>query len=158
MQETRVRPLGKEMSTHSSVLAWRIPWTEEPGGLQSLGLQRVQYDWATLSFISSGVISPLFPSRILDIYLPGGLSFGILSFCFFILFMGFLRQKYWSDCHSLLQSIMFCQNIALWPICFGWPCMVWLVVSLSYKRLTCFINGELGPVTCPSSLWLRGRV
>ena len=44
MQETRVRPLGqedplqKEMATHSSILAWRIPWTEEPGGLQSMGL------------------------------------------------------------------------------------------------------------------------
>ena len=43
MQETWVRPLGREdplekgMATHSSVLAWRIPWTEEPGGLQSMG-------------------------------------------------------------------------------------------------------------------------
>ena len=35
------RPPEKEMATHSSVLAWRIPWTEEPGGLQSIGLQRV---------------------------------------------------------------------------------------------------------------------
>ena len=34
-------PLEKEMATHSSILAWRIPWTEEPGGLQSMGLQRV---------------------------------------------------------------------------------------------------------------------
>ena len=34
-------PLEEEMATHSSVLAWRIPWTEEPGGLQSIGLQRV---------------------------------------------------------------------------------------------------------------------
>ena len=34
-------PLGKGMVTHSSILAWRIPWTEEPGGLQSMGLQRV---------------------------------------------------------------------------------------------------------------------
>ena len=45
MQETRVTPLGgedppkKEMATHSSILAWKIPWTEEPGGLQSMGLQ-----------------------------------------------------------------------------------------------------------------------
>ena len=45
MQETRVRSLGwedpleKEMATHSSTLAWRIPWTEEPGGLQSTGSQ-----------------------------------------------------------------------------------------------------------------------
>ena len=37
-------PLEEGMATHSSVLAWRIPWTEEPGGLQSTGLQRVGYD------------------------------------------------------------------------------------------------------------------
>ena len=47
----REDPLEKEMATHSSILAWRIPWTEEPGGLQSTGLQRVGHDWATsLSF------------------------------------------------------------------------------------------------------------
>ena len=50
MQETRVQSLGQEdtlekgMAIHSSSLAWRIPWTEEPGGLQSLGLQRVRHD------------------------------------------------------------------------------------------------------------------
>ena len=53
MQETWVRslcwedPLEKEMVTHSSILAWRIPWTEEPGRLQSTGSQRVGHDWAT---------------------------------------------------------------------------------------------------------------
>ena len=41
-------PLEKEMGMHSSILAWRIPWTEEPGGLQSMGLQRIGHDWATL--------------------------------------------------------------------------------------------------------------
>jgi len=46
MQETRVQSLGwedpleKEVATHSSILAWKIPWTEEPCGLQSMGLQR----------------------------------------------------------------------------------------------------------------------
>ena len=40
-------PLEKEMATHSSTLAWRIPWMEEPGGLQSMGLQRLRHDWAT---------------------------------------------------------------------------------------------------------------
>ena len=40
-------PLEKEMATHSSILAWRIPRTEEPGGLQSIGLQRVGHDWVT---------------------------------------------------------------------------------------------------------------
>ena len=50
MQETWVQspgqedPLEKEMATHSSILAWEIPWTEEPGGLKSMGLQRVRHD------------------------------------------------------------------------------------------------------------------
>ena len=50
MQETQVQslsqedPLEKEMSIHSSILAWRIPQTEEPGGLQFMGLQRVGHD------------------------------------------------------------------------------------------------------------------
>ena len=50
MWETRVRsldqedPLEKEMATHSSILAWKIPWTEEPGRLQFMGLQRVRHD------------------------------------------------------------------------------------------------------------------
>ena len=50
MQETHVRSLGledpleKEMATHFSILAWRIPWTEDPGGLQSMGSQRVRHD------------------------------------------------------------------------------------------------------------------
>ena len=35
------------MATHSNILAWRIPWTEEPGGLQSMGSQRVGHDWTT---------------------------------------------------------------------------------------------------------------
>ena len=37
-------PLEKEMATQSGILAWRIPWTEEPGGLQSMGLQRVRHN------------------------------------------------------------------------------------------------------------------
>ena len=37
-------PLEKEMASHSSILAWEIPWTEEPGGLQSMGSQRVRHD------------------------------------------------------------------------------------------------------------------
>ena len=40
----REDPLEKEIATHSSILAWRIPWTEEPGGLQSMGLQRARHN------------------------------------------------------------------------------------------------------------------
>ena len=53
MQETRVQSLGqedplkKEMATHSSILAWKIPWTEEPGRLQAMGLQIVGQDLMT---------------------------------------------------------------------------------------------------------------
>ena len=56
MQETWVRSLGredpleKEIATHSRTLAWKIPWIEEPGRLQSMGLRRVRHDWATSLF------------------------------------------------------------------------------------------------------------
>ena len=57
MQETRVwslgrkDPLEKGMANHSSIIAWRIPWTEEPDGLQSVGLQRFRHDWVTNTHI-----------------------------------------------------------------------------------------------------------
>ena len=53
MQEMQIpsldweNPLEKELATYSSILAWEITWTEEPGGLQSMGLQRVRHDLAT---------------------------------------------------------------------------------------------------------------
>ena len=56
VQERRVQSLGEEdqlekgMATHSSILAWRIPWTEEPGGLQSMGSCRIRHDWMTNTF------------------------------------------------------------------------------------------------------------
>ena len=59
MRETWVQSLGqedpleKEMATHSSILAWRIPWTEEPGGLQSTGSQRVGHGWVTSLSLSN---------------------------------------------------------------------------------------------------------
>ena len=56
MQETQVRSLGwedpleKEMTIHSSIIAWRIPWTEDPGRLQSMGSQKVRHDCVTSTF------------------------------------------------------------------------------------------------------------
>ena len=55
VQETRVQPLDwedpleKDMATHSSILAWKISWTEEPGGVQSLGSQKVRHERLTLT-------------------------------------------------------------------------------------------------------------
>ena len=68
MQETGVPslsweyPLGEEMATHSSILAWRIPWTEEPGRLQSTGSQRVRQNWATER--ASTLVSIAFPKGV----------------------------------------------------------------------------------------------
>ena len=71
MQETWVQSLGqedlleKEMATHSHILAWKIPWMEEPGRLQSIGSQRFRHDWVTslrftaLPKFSAAVICPL---------------------------------------------------------------------------------------------------
>ena len=61
--ETWFRSLGwedtleKGTATHSSILAWRIPWTEEPGGLQSIGSQRVRHEWATFTFTCLHIVS-----------------------------------------------------------------------------------------------------
>ena len=65
MWETWVRSLGqedpleKEMATHSSILAWRISWMEEPGGLQSAGLQKVGHDLATSLLLGRKVMTNL---------------------------------------------------------------------------------------------------
>ena len=81
MQETWVRsqgwedPLEKEMATHSSILAWRIPWMEEPGGLQSMGSQ----SWTRLSDL---------PHSLIDKYDPVAIYFVVwgLSLCTFSVF------------------------------------------------------------------------
>ena len=59
MHETQFPSLGhedtleKRMTTHSSIFAWRISWTEEPGKLESMGSQRIGYNWATNTFIET---------------------------------------------------------------------------------------------------------
>ena len=77
MQETQVRSLGwedpleKEVATHSSILAWRIPWMEEPGGLQFTGSQRVGHDWATSLSLSLSAIRVMSSSYLrLLLFLP----------------------------------------------------------------------------------------
>ena len=63
IQETQVQslsredPLEKEMATHSSILAWKIPWTEEPEGLQSMGSQTVSHDLATEQYKYKRILS-----------------------------------------------------------------------------------------------------
>ena len=65
-QETRVPSLGwedplkEEMATHSNILAWRIPWTKEPGRLQPMGSQRIRQDWRDLACVGfNKIVAPL---------------------------------------------------------------------------------------------------
>ena len=104
------------MATHSSSLAWEIPWTEEPGGLQSMGWQRLRHDWATSPFThtlewswGSDLRSYFFPLNP-QIRKQNCLKTGVcLSFSLVWLFVtpwtiacqtplsvGFSRQEYWS--------------------------------------------------------------
>ena len=66
-------PLEKHMETHSSILAWRIPWSEEPRGLQSKGLQRVRHEWSDLATLSG--IHFMFFNKTMD----NTLSFGYIK-------------------------------------------------------------------------------
>ena len=81
MWETQVRSLGqedpleKEIATHSSILAWRITWTEEADGLQSMGSQRVRHDWVTS--LSLSVSASFLPMNIQD-WFPYGWT-GLIS-------------------------------------------------------------------------------
>ena len=74
-------PLEEVMATHSSILAWRIPWTEEPGRLQFMGLQRVGHDWSDLAHMYKGRIfiqSSTFKNPLLQNWFPrlwDGLTF-----------------------------------------------------------------------------------
>ena len=86
MQEVWVQSLGwedpleKEMATHSSMLAWEIPWTEEPGGLSTVGSQRVGHDWVTKRQQQKNRPLP-HPQQFWFIGLSWGTSWGLLFMC-----------------------------------------------------------------------------
>ena len=150
VQETWVRSLGREdpleedTATHSSILAWRIPWREEPGGLQSMGLQRVGYDLATKQQQPVILDSLVF-------------CFGSVSLVFLELFLQWSLVAYWAltdlgsssfsvlslpfhTVHGVLNTRIlkwFAIPFSTGP-CFvrtlhhlGWPYTAWLIVSLS---------------------------
>ena len=93
MQETWVQSLGweehleKEMATHSSILAWKIPWTEEAGMLQSLGWQRVGHDWATslatvLSSLGESFSLQIEDKRLVEFDLSSWTYLILISLCY----------------------------------------------------------------------------
>ena len=75
-----------------------------------------------------------FSHKILPEWNFGSFS-GVISLCLFIWSMVFSWQEYWNGgvvCRFLFQWTMYCHNSSLWPVQLGWPCMAWLIASLSY--------------------------
>ena len=126
MRESQVRSLGwedpleKEMATHSSILAWKMPWTEEPGRLQTIGLQRTRHDRATslslsilnrwyTTYVSHIVVVVQFLSRVLLFVTPwtaacqASLSFTISRSLLKLMFIkSVMPSNHLILCHPLL--------------------------------------------------------
>ena len=64
LKRLSMHALEKEMATHSSILAWRIPWTEEPGGLSSMGSHRVRHDWSDLAAAAAAAAAAIIYQRL----------------------------------------------------------------------------------------------
>ena len=126
MQETQVRSLGQEdplekgMATHSSVLAWRIPWIEEPGGMQSMGSQRVGQDWATnnqWSGSSRGTGFHLFRVVSLVPRTVLGTEMLLINICWMhACFPGTVPTSAHALSHRILKSLWVCPHWALEPM------------------------------------------
>ena len=128
MQETQVQSLGredpleKEMAIHSSILAWKIPWTEKPSRLQSTGSQRVGHNWATsphltLSFANKTYDFPssFFPFLFsLFLFSPMVFLFLFLSSFLFLLLLYFLCLLFLSISLSLKNKIVPEVSILVW--------------------------------------------
>ena len=110
--------LEKEMATHSSDLAWRIPGMGEPGGLPSMGLHRVGHDWLDLAAAAAAAEQLLACHTVLD---RGGRVGGVfsLSFCFFYLKVKILTTAFSlsSLCHHLLHTFISLGSAHSSPCC-----------------------------------------
>ena len=144
MRETQVRsldwedPLEKEMATRSSILAWRIPSTEEPGRLQSMGLQRVRHDWATSLYeiqiiFSTGIFMFLLRLRKLAILL--------LFWVVFLLFMVFIPDYCWHR-QILLISISWSHIKNLYDTLLIIIFYMLILLYFSWKLITSSVNNR----------------
>ena len=163
MLETQVRSLGgedpleKEMATYSSILAWKIPWTEEPGRLQSIGLQRAEHDWActrshththththTGCLIVSGVNlpSPIFLSSCTfkNLRLHRGLEGHLAHSIICSLVQRFSQVGFWSLPHT------FFQNQQRWEKCFVNRHHLAAAITQLRLRTTCRAIGPIAAI------------
>ena len=122
MQETQVwflgreDPLKKEMATHSSILAWRIPWTEEHSRLQSMGSQRVGHDWAT------------------------SLSLSIISFRVRLTLSSSIPPIFSLGCSRFSQTL---KGMSLWGMRIKLLTLVSSAVALTWRNLPCSLSSGL---------------
>ena len=113
----RKDPLEKEMATYSSILAWKIPWTEEPGGLPSMGSQRVRHDWATehihitgnTQVFSHADLSTKWEDSIIQnhLYITNTSSYFALK----TYFLEYYSQNLYKACYSNILAFI-CKNIS----------------------------------------------
>ena len=126
----REGPLEKKMVTHSNILAWKIPWMEEPGGLQSTGSQRVRHDWATslsFTFHPFGWNLRAAPNKNLRWkWCKWGAKWGhksAINFCCVLSGCSFLEPSH----HAVRKPS---RNLERQRLCSGWrPVMDWVSVS-----------------------------
>ena len=146
MRETQVRsldqedPLEKEMATHSSTLAWRIPWREEPGRLQSMGSQRVGHNW--LTSLSRFILTEFW--EILHIVCTNPLIFSWYMAYFFI-----LLNVFWGGVFCFLG--FFNVEIPIWQFTLLWIMLLQIVhrryfcLTQTHKDFTLCLHLELLP-------------
>ena len=104
------------MATHSSILAWRIPWTEESGGLQSMGLPRVRHDWVTNTFILF-IPTMKYQKGILKIYIPFKITTPKIRY-FGIKLIKEVKDLYTENYKTLIKDIEDDSNKWKYILCF----------------------------------------
>ena len=167
MQETRVRflgweyPLKKKMATDSSILAWKIPWTEEPGRLQPMGSQRVRHNWATsLSFFMPRSVvagscgscilvfwgtSILFAIVAVPIYIPTNSVRGFPFFQYF-LFLDILLIDFLTSAKWYLIMVLICIYLIINNSNVEHLFMCLLDICMSSLKKSLFSKGLLLPI------------
>ena len=146
MRENRVwflgweDPLEKEMAIHSSTLAWKIPWTEEPDRLQSMGLQRVGHDWTTSLSLSNRIHICLTYLDWSDVY---PLTDTLMEW--------FTRIQLWDSSVALSLATR-----TLAPIC------VQVYPLITYEAISCcqelnYLNIHFGIISAEGSKNLQGK-
>ena len=145
--ETWVQSLGrddleKEMAIHSSILAWKIPWTDEPGRLQSMGLQRVGHDWATSPSLLPrvGGITQAEGKVTQDQSCPGCLAYvSQWHHCFLSLLRVNLGSHRWL--FSLLHFLSISSHILSLDVSPQiHPCLLFCIVFLSSPLVSLFLS------------------